>query len=435
MDGTSTREHGGQGVGLSICRDIVMRHGGRIWSEAVQPRGTRFIALLPRKEEIVRRADVSNHQNIFSDTPDFAEKVIHWIAELMRVRMVSLMIPDVTGDRIVIEAAVGLTDQVVQNTSLARGEGVAGQVWHSGKTMLVGDITDDARIDRDQNIDRYDTGSLLSVPVKLSGRVVGVVNVNNRLDQRPFSQRDQLLLEGVAERLGHILDRVSNHIQGKAEYEALRKTLRRSVAVRRSRHDDLAEICHEICIGTASRLKLGRQELSSLAFALQTYDLGLTDIPEEILNKVPPLEPDEWEMIKHHVFDSMKMLTTLDAPGEVHDFVLHHHEQYNGEGYPDGLSGEDIPMGSRLLMLTDSLVSMLQGRPYRQAMSLDEAIAEIESRGGRQFCPRAMQAFIDEAGNYVDRIAEAQSTRVAAPLRPDIKTAELVGSSRSDQDR
>jgi histidine kinase/DNA gyrase B/HSP90-like ATPase/phospho-acceptor domain-containing protein len=148
VDGSSTREHGGQGVGLSICRDIVLRHGGRIWSESTQPQGTRFIALLPRKKEIIRRVDGACRQDVFNKIPDFAEKLIHWIAELMRVRMVSLMIPEVKGEHLVIEAAVGLNDTVVQNTRLARGEGVAGQVWHTGKPMLVEDVTDDDRLVR-----------------------------------------------------------------------------------------------------------------------------------------------------------------------------------------------------------------------------------------------------------------------------------------------
>ena len=414
VDGSSTREHGGQGIGLAICRDIVARHGGRIWGERVQPQGVRFNALLPRRDEIIRRGKNNGRHTIFGDVPEFAEKLIHWVGELMRVRIVSLMVPDAGGEHLVVEAAMGLEDTVVQETRLARGEGIAGQVWTTGETVLVEDMADNERVARDPARTRYATGSLLSAPIRRDDRIVGVINVNNRLDGRPFTERDKLLLDGLSARLGPILARVDAQQRGNREFSALGQALRKSIAIRRARHDELAEVAHEICIAVAQRLHMQRDELMSLAFALQTYDLGLSGIPDDILHKTPSLEPEEWEIIQQHVKLSLEMIQTLDAPEEVQPMVLYHHERYDGGGYPEGLSGDEIPLGARLLALADGLTAMLQGRPYKRAISLDQALSEVEARAGAQFCPRSAALFVEEARNFADRVAEIQSARSLA---------------------
>jgi signal transduction histidine kinase len=444
VDGSSTREHGGQGIGLAICRDIVTRHGGRIWGERVQPQGVRFNALLPRRDEIVHRGQSSGRSTVFNDVPEFAERLIHWVGELLRARVVALLLPDLGGEHLVVEAAMGLEDRVVQDLRLARGEGVAGRVWATGEPALGDAEAAGVRSPADGAAARPETGTMLSAPVTREGRVVGVVNVASRLDGRPFGVRDRLLLQAIAARLGHVLERVVVHQRSNREFGDLAQALRKSVAIRRARHDDLAEICHDICIETARRMGLTEPEMMSLAFALQTYDLGLTGIPDDIIYKGPPLEPEEWEILQQHVHLSLQLISSLDAPGEVHDIVLHHHEHFDGSGYPQGLGGEDIPLGARLLMLADSLTAMLQGRPYRRAVTLEQALTEMQQRAGSQFCPRCLANFLDEAQRHAERIGAVQHARnlalpsparqPAAPavIEAEYEDGELVGAATGD---
>lgn len=413
VDGSSTREHGGQGIGLAICRDIVTRHGGRIWGERVQPRGVRFNALLPRKEEIVQRS-VGGHGSFFEEFSEFAERLIQWVGELMRVKIVSLMMPDRGGDHLVIEAAMGLDDTVVQNTRLSRGEGIAGRVWQTAETILVEDVENHDGLPALGHQGRYTTGSLLSAPVIHDGDVIAVVNVNNRLDGRPFSSRDQLLLDGVASRLGHMLDRVRSHAESQRGFTDLQKALRKGIAIRRARHDDLAEITHQICLDTARRLRLDPVSIKHLAFSLQTYDLGLTGVPDEVIYKTPPLDSEEWEIIQQHVHTGLELVQHLGSDAEVCEAILHHHEFYDGSGYPDGLAGDKIPLSARLLALSDALTAMLQGRPYRPSMKLEEALAEMQARSGTQFCPRCLAIFLEEARRYEDMVSEVQEVRSLA---------------------
>ncbi len=439
VDSSSTREHGGQGIGLSLCRDIVTRHGGRIWGESVQPHGMRFNVVLPRQHGVIHRSTRRDKLPVFGDPQEFAGKLIHWIGELLRVRIVSLMVPESDGQHLVIEAAMGLEDTVVQKARIPRGKGVAGKVWESGETMLVTDVSADDRLQGLQPRERYDTGSLLSVPLRRDEEIIGVLNVNNRLDGNPFTPRDKLLIEAVASRLGHILYRAAAYQHRSRDFAALRESLRTGVAIRRARYDHITEICHEICVASARKLGMKEPELADLAFALQTYDLGLSGVPDAILYKTSPLTQEEWETIKQHVLRSLELVAPLDASAAVRQIILHHHEHYDGTGYPDGLGGEDIPLGSRMLVLVDGLNAMLQGRPYRRAVSLDDAIREIEDRTGAQFCPRCAEVFVAEAKRNRPRIATLQKDRSLNPaalgympedfvLQPEPENIVLNGS-------
>lgn len=425
VDSSSTRQHGGQGIGLALCRDIVTRHGGRIWGESVQPHGMRFNVVLPRTHGVVHRSVRNDKLPVFNDPQEFAGKLIHWIGELMRVRIVSLMVPDADGEHLVIEAAMGLEDNVVQRTRIRRGSGIAGKVWQTGETFLVTDVTSDDRVEWDPARDRYATGSLLTVPIKYGDEILGVVNVNNRLDDKPFTDRDKFLLEALSERMGTILYRAAAYQRRSRDYASLRDALRTGVAVRRARYDRLTEICHEICIASGAKMGMNKAEMANLAFALQHYDLGLSGVPDAILYKTTPLSPDEWETIKQHVMRSLELVSPLDSSAEVRRVIQHHHEHYDGSGYPDGLKGEEIPLGSRLLVLVDSLNAMLQGRPYRRAISLRDALAEIRDRSNLQFCPRCAEVFAAEAQRYRARIAKLQQDRTLNPAALGYTPADL----------
>jgi HD-GYP domain-containing protein (c-di-GMP phosphodiesterase class II) len=169
--------------------------------------------------------------------------------------------------------------------------------------------------------------------------------------------------------------------------------------------------------------------MKDLAFALQTYDLGLSGVPDEILYKTPPLEPEEWQIIHQHVEVGLELMKGLDVPQHVLSVIKHHHEHYDGTGYPDKLVGEDIPLESRLLGLADALTSMLQGRPYRRAQSLADALSDMESKSGRQFCPRSLAMFLEEAKKYTEVVREIQDSRfLAMPDESNKESKDLVSS-------
>lgn len=125
------------------------------------------------------------------------------------------------------------------------------------------------------------------------------------------------------------------------------------------------------------------------------HDIGKIGIPESILNKKGPLSPIEKEIIKDHPLLGFKLIEEFAFLARAARVVLFHHEQYNGQGYPYGLAGEDIPLEARLFSLADTLDAITSDRPYRAGQSFEEARLEIERHSGSQFDPNLVEVFLE----------------------------------------
>ena len=136
-------------------------------------------------------------------------------------------------------------------------------------------------------------------------------------------------------------------------------------------------------------------EVELFEAAARLHDVGKVGIATEMLVKGGSLSVAELDELKRHVEVGVDILRNADAPRELQPLVRHHHERWDGLGYPDGLCGEDIALGARLIAICDSFQAMLCDRPYRPARALDEARAEIRRGAGVQFDPRLAMVFLE----------------------------------------
>ena len=141
------------------------------------------------------------------------------------------------------------------------------------------------------------------------------------------------------------------------------------------------------------------------------HDLGKVGIPEAILNKSGPLNPEEWELMKQHVRFGYRLLESLHTLTEVRGMVLHHHEMFDGSGYPEGRSGEKIPLGARIIAIADAYDTITSDRTYKKARSAQAALSEIERCAGAQFDPRLVRVFIDAVREFSKVPVAAAATR------------------------
>lgn len=145
-------------------------------------------------------------------------------------------------------------------------------------------------------------------------------------------------------------------------------------------------------------LDLNPTELSILQYAGLLHDIGKIEIPKSILNKVKPLTEEEYYIIRQHPVYSENILEPLQDIDNLLDYVRHHHERMDGRGYPDGLSGDRLSLGARILCVADSFDAMISERPYKRHMTPTEAFDELQRRTGSQFDPHIVQALIRSFG-------------------------------------
>jgi putative two-component system response regulator len=167
----------------------------------------------------------------------------------------------------------------------------------------------------------------------------------------------------------------------------------------------------EISVAIARELGLLQEDVSKIELAGRVHDVGKIGVRESVLNKPGQLTDAEFQHIKCHPEAGERILAPIVEDREVLQIVRHHHERYDGAGYPDGLCGDEIPLGAKILAVADSYDAMISGRPYRGAMSVETACAEIEWGRNTQFDPEVAEAFL--------RI------RNSSVLSPDVLRPEL----------
>ncbi|MFN8110031.1 MAG: HD domain-containing protein [Thermoleophilia bacterium] len=143
----------------------------------------------------------------------------------------------------------------------------------------------------------------------------------------------------------------------------------------------------------AQEMGMGPEQVEEVRLAGLLHDVGKIGVSDELLTRPGPLEPHEWEEIRQHPEIGYRMLSGTRLRG-VRTFVRHHHERWDGGGYPQGLAGEDIPAESRIIAVANALDSMTNDRPYRLAFGFEYAVEQIESRAGSQFCPATVDALM-----------------------------------------
>jgi response regulator RpfG family c-di-GMP phosphodiesterase len=145
----------------------------------------------------------------------------------------------------------------------------------------------------------------------------------------------------------------------------------------------------------SKRLSFQPKDRTELQIASYLHDIGKIGISNRFINKKGTLSSTDWAIIKQHSNKSIELLAPLRLSSNILSFIQHHHEHYDGTGYPDGLAGEQIPIGSRIIAISDAYDSMTSNRPYRKPFSNEEARTELNKCSGKQFDPKLITIFLD----------------------------------------
>lgn len=384
-------------LGLAITHVIVQLHGGRLWAE--QPVdaegravGARFCVAAPLQQVASPRARRIARQTVGrDDLQELFEAIVEMVAASLEAGIVSLVLVDPERGDLFVAASVGHENGVVRGRRTTLRSGVAGSVAAWGRPLLVENIETDRRFRR-LNHPQYWTKSLLCVPLRVEGEVIGVINANNKANGESFDDDDLALLAMLTERVGSAIERACAYPDSRRVVEDSLEAVRCMTRLKR----DLAlggRQSVKLARATARELGLSPADVDVVGYVASIHDLGMVRMAQFALHP-HRLSAEQRTEIAAHPQVSVEILRPLEYLGLVREIILSHHERCDGTGYPRGLVGEAIPLGARILAVVDAWTSMTETRPYRPSRSPGDALAELRREAGQQFDAAVVDAFL-----------------------------------------
>ncbi len=239
--------------------------------------------------------------------------------------------------------------------------------------------------------------SFICCPIIYEKESIGILAVDNVKTKRPLKQSDVNLLMGIANAIGLSIHNARLWEAREGQFKSIIKTLAASIDARDFLTAGHSEMVAEYAVGICREMGMSSEYTEMIRVAALLHDYGKIGIDDVVLKKNGSLTNEEYEIIKTHAEKTKKILEQINFEGiykEVPDIAAFHHEKMDGSGYPKGLKGEEIPLGSRIIAVADFFEAITSKRHYRDAMSIDEAFSLLKEKSGIHYDPDVVEAFI-----------------------------------------
>lgn len=338
--------------------------------------------------------DLSAALNSTLDAAQIRRKAVESVTRIVDCERSSLLVLDPDTSDLCFEVTLEGTETLTREVRLSHGQGVAGWVVANKRSAIVPDVAADPRyVAPAPGGPAIETRDMMCVPVFARGVVVGALQAMNKREGS-FDDDDRELMEALGHHVGVAIENANLYRGLKEAFyqtaEALADTVEKAdpytgAHVRRV-------MAHSLAISEA--LGIGEDEAESIRLAAVLHDIGKVGVPEDVLRKPEALDAGELETMRRHCETGSEILRRVSHLHPVMAAVRAHHERYDGAGYPDGLRGEQIPLPARIIAVADAFDAMTTERPYRGAMPVADAVAELRSCSGTQFDPAVIDAFL-----------------------------------------
>lgn len=303
-----------------------------------------------------------------------------------------LMIDEMTKE-LVIRVTTKPLSKKIQETRVKVGQGITGHVAKTGYPYLVNNVEKEPRY---VGLDKR-TKSEVTVPLKLSKKVIGVINVES-YRTNAFDENDVRILTLIANQAAVAIE---NSTLYKYLEDSYLDTIRALVSAMEAKDPYTrghSERVRKYAIKIAKELGLSSIEMKELDYAGYLHDIGKIGISDSLLTKVEPLTEVEYEIIKKHPDIGHNILKDVKHLSATCAIIRCEHERFDGNGYPNGLKKDEIPIGARVIAVADAFDAMTTDRPYRKAITKGEAMKVLREETGKQFDPKVVKAFLKILG-------------------------------------
>ena len=348
------------------------------------PRATR----LARHERLASASRIALRLAPLHEEDEIARTAIDELDESFGLHLVAIHVLGEDGSRLTVAAAAGTGSSHPAFEERKAERGSPGRAVGSGEAVLVEIVQ--AGVDAGRH-SAPGAGSELAAPIRVDGRLWGALElVHSGAEELDFI--DLLFADTIASAIGAAIHRAKLYAELEGAFMRTLAVLSDALEAKDSYTAAHAREVADLAVEVGEAIGVKHDELRTLSYAALLHDIGKIGVRSEILHKPTPLTPAEYEEIKEHTVVGARMLERIPYFSDVHPLVRWSHERWDGDGYPDGLAGNEIPVGARIIGACDAFHAMTSDRPYRKAMSPQQAVIELERCSGTQFDPAVISA-------------------------------------------
>ena len=302
------------------------------------------------------------------------------------------LLDDKTG-KLHIKESYGISHDFVNYFEDVYSNELLGLIFEDIKPIL---ITPEAKlppeIEKAVKIENIAFGII--VPLIIRGKINGLFSVCRTSREHPFTACDVELFTVLSGQAAAAIENAHLYEKLEQSYLSMMVALSCVVEARDLYTDKHMKDIAEYSVDIARKMDLSEDEIENIRKAALLHDLGKISIPDHILMKPGKLSEEEKKIIRRHPENGAKIIEPVEPLKHAKEIIKYHQECYDGSGYPDGLQGETIPLGARIIAVADAFGAMTTDRPYRKALSIEEAVKEIKRCAGTQFDPGVVEIFI-----------------------------------------
>jgi putative nucleotidyltransferase with HDIG domain len=330
--------------------------------------------------------------------------IIGRITEVMEAERTSLYVIDWDNRELWTKVAEG-----VERITVPLGKGISGLVAETGQLLNVADAWELPYFDRSfDERNNFRTRSVLCLPIRgRTGQNIGVIQVINKKEKERFDRRDEVFLKGLASQVGIALENSLLIDELKLSFNSSISTLSAIVDARHPLTAGHSLRVTEYSLLIAKEMRLSENEIEVLRLAALLHDIGKIGIRDAVLLKDGLFTPEERQEMNSHPVKTRVILENFYFPRRlrsVPDIACHHHEKFDGSGYPDGMKGNELPLGSQIIAVADVFDALTSRREYpkynsretmgREPMPLEEVISLLQQEAGSHLAPEVVNAFL-----------------------------------------
>jgi HD-GYP domain-containing protein (c-di-GMP phosphodiesterase class II) len=328
------------------------------------------------------------------DLEKVSRLLINISAKGLRAEIGYIMLMNEKNELLEMRSWTGMTEEFDETRTVGTGESVSGMVAKTGQSMLIPVVDGKGAIKRESRYG-FIRRSVISAPIKMKEKVLGVIELNNKKGTVSFNEEDLGMLQSIANQAAVAIENANLYQEVQRSYFDTIKALVQAVEEKDNYTRGHSERVTTFSIKIAERMGFSTRQMQALSYGGVLHDIGKIGINVNIIQKPGRLTQEEFNLIKNHPLIGERIISPIAFLKEVLPIVSQHHERYDGKGYPLGIDGSIMAPEARVLSVADAYDAMITARPYRNPLPREEAVAELRRCSGTQFDPIVVEHFLE----------------------------------------